>query len=303
MINFLQKEIAFLNGATIEQINKGFSSANVFKVCKDKKEYILKIYKDSIGDKKSAVEKYICANQPIPKVIEYGRTTNFGFYIIMEYIKSGTLEELYDAISEDDIFNKAKILGEKQKILNEKYMRHEENFFEEFRRNELEACDRTINMINQYKNKLPPIDVLKIKEDMKRLINYFKYDKYFFIHEDLKAANIMVSDELLMIDYEETDLTYLPISLRYEMYHIMNNDNKKDKVRAFIRGIIIGLDEEQLNDNNLSKKLAYGYLKSAFVNITKYYIKNNKQEEAYKQIASINKVYEKCKNIEELIQI
>lgn len=303
MINFLQKEIAFLNGATIEPINKGFSSANVFKVCKDKKEYILKIYKDSIGDKKSAVEKYICENQPIPKVIEYGRTTNFGFYIIMEYIECGTLEELYNNISEDDIFNKAKILGEKQRILNEKHIRYEENFFEEFRRNELEACDRTINMINQYKNKLPPIDVLKIKEDMKRLINYFKYDKYFFIHEDLKAANIMVSDELLMIDYEETSFTYLPISLRYEMYHIMNNDNKKDKVRAFIRGIMEGIDEEQLNDNNLSKKLAYGYLKSAFVNITKYYIKNNKQEEAYKQIASINKVYEKCKNIEELIQI
>ena len=39
----------------------------------------------------------------------------------------------------------------------------------------------------------------------------------------------------------------------------MNEDEKANKSKKLITGIITGINKEQLNDINLSKKLAYAY--------------------------------------------
>ena len=302
MIDILKEEIKFLDKCSkIELINKGLSYANVFKLYQDDKEYILKVYKDNNIDRKSITDKYIETNQPIPKVIEYGKTENFGYYVIMEYLANGTLEEGYDNLSEEEVFNKAKILGEKHKILIEKYSPVDHDFFTQFKNTEFQKYNQTVELIEKYKERLPNIDVVKIENDMERLIKYFKDDKPLYMHWDLKADNIMISDELLMIDYEGGSLLYLPIALRCEVYHIINNDAKAKKSKIFIEGIISGIDEKLLEDKNLNKKLAYAYLKSAFVYIVGYLLKNNRIEEAREQIKKINNAYSRSEKIEDLL--
>lgn len=302
MIDIIKKEIKFIdNCSKIELINKGLSYSKVFKVYKEDNIYILKVYQDSNIDRRSITDKYIETHQPIPKVIEYGKTENFGYYIIMEYLDNGTLEEMYDTLLEEDVFNKAKILGEKHKILIQKYNSNENDFFTKFKNGESQRYKQTIELMEKYKNILPNIDIIKIKNDMERLIEYFKDDIPFHMHWDLKADNIMMSNELLMIDYENGFLLYLPIALRCEIYHIMNNDNKSKKSKAFIKGIISGIDEKLLADKNLNKKLAYAYLKSEFVYIIKYLLNNNRIEEAIDRINKINTVYSKYEKIENLL--
>lgn len=302
MIESLKKEIEFLDKCSkIELINKGLSYAKVFKLYQDNKKYILKVYKDNNLDRKSVTDKYIETKQPIPNVLEYGKTENFGYYIIMEYISDGTLEEAYESLLEEDIFNKARILGDKQKILIEKYTNINDNFFTEFKQTELKKYNQTVELIEKYKNVLPDIDVVKIRNDMERLIEYLKDDVPIYMHWDLKADNIMISNEFLMIDYENSALIYLPIALRCEIYHIMNNDEKANKSKQFIKGIISGIDKKQLEDKNLDKKLAYAYLKSSFVYIVDYLLTNNRIEEAKEQIDKINKVYAKAEKLEKLL--
>lgn len=302
MIDILKKEIKFIDKCSkIELINKGLSYAKIFKIYKSNKTYILKVYQDSNVDRKSITDKYIETHQPIPKVIEYGKTKSFGYYIIMEYLGNGTLEEMYDQLSEEEIFNKAKILGERHKILIQKYNSNENDFFTKFKDIELKNYKQTIELMERYKDILPNIDIIKIKSDMERLIEYFKDDIPLHMHWDLKADNIMVSNELLMIDYENGSLLYLPIALRCEIYHIMNNDNKAKKSRAFLKGLISGINEKLLEDGNLNKKLAYAYLKSEFVYIIKYLLNNNRIEEAVERINKINIVYSKDGKIENLL--
>lgn len=302
MIDFLKKEIRFLNRCSkIELINKGLSYAKVFKLYQNDKKYILKIYADSNVDRKGVTDKYIETNQPIPNVLEYGKTENFGYYIIMEYMGNGTLEEVYDTLLEEEIFNKARTLGDKQKILIEKYTNINDNFYTEFKQTELKKYNHTVELIEKYKNLLPDIDTVKIKNDIERLIEYFKDDAPLYMHWDLKADNVMLSDEFLMIDYENSALIYLPIALRCEIYHIMNNDEKANKSKQFIEGIISGIDKKQLEDKNLDKKLAYAYLKSSFVYIVDYLLTNNRIEEAKEQIDKINKVYAKVEKLEKLL--
>ena len=262
---------------------------------------MLKIYKDNSLDRKSVTDKYIETNQPIPNILEYGQTENLGYYIIMDYMDNGTLEEVYDNLIQEDIFNKAGKLGKKQKILIEKYTNINDNFFTEFKKAELKKYNQTVELIEKYKKILPNIDVEKIKNDTERLIEYFKDDIPLYMHWDLKADNIMVSDEFLMIDYENSALIYLPIALRCEIYHIMNNDEKANKSKQFIEGIITGIDKKQLDDKNLNKKLAYAYLKSSFVYIVGYLLANNRIEEAKEQINKINDVYLKGEKIEKLL--
>lgn len=302
MIESLKKEIRFLNRCSkIELINKGLSYAKVFKLYQNDKKYILKVYADSNVDRKGVTDKYIETNQPIPNVLEYGKTENFGYYIIMEYMGNGTLEEVYDTLLEEDIFNKARTLGDKQKILIEKYTNINDNFYTEFKQTELKKYNHTVELIEKYKNVLPDIDTVKIKNDIERLIEYFKDDAPLYMHWDLKADNVMLSDEFLMIDYENSALIYLPIALRCEIYHIMNNDEKANKSKQFIKGIISGIDKKQLEDKNLEKKLAYAYLKSSFVYIVDYLLTNNRIEEAKEQIDKINKVYAKAEKLEKLL--
>lgn len=303
MIDSLKKEIKFLDKCSkVELINKGLSYAKVFKLYQDDKKYILKVYKDNNLERKSVTDKYIETNQPIPNVLEYGQTENLGYYIIMDYMDNGTLEEVYDNLIEDDIFNKARKLGEKQKILIEKYTGDiNDDFFTEFKKVECKKYNQTVELIEKYKKILPNIDVEKIKNDMERLIEYFKEDIPLYMHWDLKADNIMVSDEFLMIDYENSALIYLPIALRCEIYHIMNNDEKANKSKQFIKGIIYGIYKKQLDDKNLNKKLAYAYLKSSFVYIVGYLLANNRIEEAKEQINKINDVYLKRKEVEKLL--
>lgn len=302
MIEPLKKEIKFLDKCSkIELINKGLSYAKVFKLYQDDKKYILKVYADNNVDRKGVTDKYIETKQPIPNVLEYGKTENLGYYIIMDYMGDGTLEEVYDSFLEDDIFNKAKRLGERQKILIEKYTNINENFFIDFKKTELKKYNQTVELIKKYKEILPNIDVIKIKNDMERLIEYFKDDVPLYMHWDLKADNVMVSDEFLMIDYENSALIYLPIALRCEIYHIMNHDEKSNKSKQFIKGVISGIDKKQLEDKNLNKKLAYAYLKSSFVYIVGYLLANSRIEEAKEQINKINDVYRKSKEIENLL--
>lgn len=89
---------------------------------------------------------------------------------------------------------------------------------------------------------------------MERLIDSFKDNSYFYMHMDLKADNIMIDNEFLMIDYENSCLIYLPIALRCEIYHIMNNDEKAEKSKEFIKGVISGINQAQLKDKNINKK-------------------------------------------------
>ena len=255
MIESLKREIEFLDKCSkIELINKGLSYAKVFKLYQDDKKYILKVYKDNNVDRKGVTDKYIETNQPIPKVLEYGKTESLGYYIIMDYMGNGTLEEVYNTLLEEDIFNKARTLGDKQKILIENYTNINDNFFSEFKKTELKKYNQTVDLIEKYKEVLPDIDTVKIKNDIERLIEYFKDDEPLYMHWDLKADNVMVSDEFLMIDYENSALIYLPIALRCEIYHIMNNDEKANKSKQFIKGIISGIDKKQLEDKNLNKK-------------------------------------------------
>ncbi|MCI8641747.1 MAG: hypothetical protein HFJ59_07810 [Clostridia bacterium] len=303
MIESLKREIEFLDKCSkIELINKGLSYAKVFKLYQDDKKYILKVYKDNNVDRKGVTDKYIETNQPIPKVLEYGKTESLGYYIIMDYMGNGTLEEVYNTLLEEDIFNKARTLGNKQKILIENYTNINDNFFSEFKQTELKKYNQTVDLIEKYKEVLPDIDTVKIKNDIERLIEYFKDDEPLYMHWDLKADNVMVSDEFLMIDYENSALIYLPIALRCEIYHIMNNDEKANKSKQFIKGIISGIDKKQLEDKNLNKKLAYAYLKSSFVYIVGYLLTNNRIEEAKEQIDKINKVYTKSEKLEKLLQ-
>ena len=303
MIESLKREIEFLDKCSkIELINKGLSYAKVFKLYQDDKKYILKVYKDNNVDRKGVTDKYIETNQPIPKVLEYGKTESLGYYIIMDYMGNGTLEEVYNTLLEEDIFNKARTLGDKQKILIENYTNINDNFFSEFKQTELKKYNQTVDLIEKYKEVLPDIDTVKIKNDIERLIEYFKDDEPLYMHWDLKADNVMVSDEFLMIDYENSALIYLPIALRCEIYHIMNNDEKANKSKQFIKGIISGIDKKQLEDKNLNKKLAYAYLKSSFVYIVGYLLTNNRIEEAKEQIDKINKVYTKSEKLEKLLQ-
>lgn len=302
MIEDLKKEIPFLNTCSkIELINKGLSYASVYRLECDNCEYVLKVYKDNNINRESIVKKYLDTNQPIPKILKYGKTKNFGFYIIMEYIRVGTLEDNYNRFSENEIFLKAKVLGEKHKSLIQKYSHDAFDFHEKFINSEFEKYDKTVELIQKYQDVLPLIDVLKIKEDMERLIVYFKEDHPLYMHWDLKADNILASDEFLMIDYEGGEVLYLPIALRCEIYHIMNNDDNSLKSRSFLKGIITGIDESQLLDPNLNKKLAYAYLKSAFVYIIGYLLNNQRVDDAVNQIKKINDVYSKCEKIEELI--
>ena len=303
MIESLKREIEFLDKCSkIELINKGLSYAKVFKLYQDDKKYILKVYKDNNVDRKGVTDKYIETNQPIPKILEYGKTESLGYYIIMDYMGNGTLEEVYNTLLEEDIFNKARTLGDKQKILIENYTNINDNFFTEFKQTELKKYNQTVDLIEKYKEVLPDIDTVKIKNDIERLIEYFKDDAPLYMHWDLKADNVMVSDEFLMIDYENSALIYLPIALRCEIYHIMNNDEKANKSKQFIKGIISGIDKKQLEDKNLNKKLAYAYLKSSFVYIVGYLLTNNRIEEAKEQIDKINKVYTKSEKLEKLLQ-
>lgn len=303
MIESLKREIEFLDKCSkIELINKGLSYAKVFKLYQDDKKYILKVYKDNNVDRKGVTDKYIETNQPIPKVLEYGKTESLGYYIIMDYMGNGTLEEVYNTLLEEDIFNKARTLGNKQKILIENYTNINDNFFTEFKQTELKKYNQTLKLIEKYKEVLPDIDTVKIKNDIERLIEYFKDDIPLYMHWDLKADNVMVSDEFLMIDYENSALIYLPIALRCEIYHIMNNDEKANKSKQFIKGIISGIDKKQLEDKNLNKKLAYAYLKSSFIYIVGYLLTNNRIEEAKEQIDKINKVYTKSEKLEKLLQ-
>lgn len=302
MVDSLKKEIKFLDKCSkIELINKGLSYAKVFKLYQDSKEYILKVYKDNNVDRKGVTDRYIETKQPIPNVLEYGKTENLGYYIIMDYMGNGTLEEVYESLLEDDIFNKARRLGERQKTLIEKYTNNKDNFFTDFKNAELKKYNQTVELIEKHKEVLPDIDVLKIKSDMERLIEYFKDDTPLYMHWDLKADNVMVSNEFLMIDYENSALLYLPIALRCEIYHIMNSDEKANKSKRFIKGVISGIDKKQLEDEDLNKKLAYAYLKSAFVYIVGYLLTNNVIEEAKEQINKINTVYGKSEKIESLL--
>ena len=77
----------------------------------------------------------------------------------------------------------------------------------------------------------------------------------------------------------------------------MNEDEKSKKCMEFIKGFITGVDADHLEDVNLNKKLEYAYLKSAFVYIIGYLLKNNRIDEARKQIEKINKVYLKTNKI------
>lgn len=302
MIDSLKKEIRFLNRCSkIECINKGLSYAKVFKLYQEDKKYILKVYKDNNVDRKSVTDKYIETKQPIPNVLEFGKTENFGYYIIMEYMCEGTLEDIYESLLEEEIFNKARMLGDKQKILIEKYTNIKDNFYTEFKQTELKKYNQAVELIEKYRKVLPNIEIVKIKNDIERLIEYFKDDEPLYMHWDLKADNIMVSDECLMIDYENSALIYLPIALRCEIYHIMNNDEKANKSKQFIKGIISGIDKKQLEDKNLNKKLAYAYLKSSFIYIVGYLLTNNRIEEAKEQINKINNVYEKTEKLENLL--
>lgn len=302
MIDILKKEIDFLKDISkIELVNKGLSYANVYKVYKNNQVFILKVYKDNNVDRVDIVKKYLDTYQPIPHVIEYGKTETFGFYIIMEYISVGTLEENYDRLSENEIFDKAYILGKKHKELIRKYSPSKSHFFENFKKSEFEKYDKTVELIKKYIDELPEIDFLRIKNDMERLINLFKDDSPLYMHWDLKADNIMVSDELLMIDYEGGYVLYLPIALRCEIYHIMNEDEYANKSLSLLKGVISGIDEELLNDVNLKKKLAYSYIKSAFVYIIGYLLNNGRIDDARNQIIKINRVYSKTEEIEDLI--
>lgn len=304
MIGDLKREIPFLSTCSkIELINKGLSYASVYRLEYDDCKYVLKVYKDNNINRESIVKKYLDTNQPIPKILEYGRTKSFGFYIIMEYISSGTLEDNYDNISEDEVFLKAKVLGEKHKLLIDKYSLDSGDFYDKFTKSEFEKYDKTVELIQKYQDVLPLIDVLKIKKDMERLIICFKEDYPLYMHWDLKADNVLVSDEFLMIDYEGGEVLYLPIALRCEIYHIMNNDENSLKSKKFLKGIIAGIDESQLLDPNLNKKLAYAYLKSAFVYIVGYLLNNQRIDDAVNQIRKINNVYSKCEKIEKLIDL
>lgn len=304
MIDDMKNEISFLNECSkIELINKGLSYASVYRLEYNYHEYVLKVYKDNAIDRKGIVKKYLDFNQPIPKVLEYGETESFGFYIIMECISRGILEENYNTISEEDIFQRAKVLGKKHRLLIEKYSPNICDFYEKFKKSEFEKFNKTANLIHEYQNFLPAIPMLKIKEDMERLIVYFKEDSPLYMHWDLKADNILVGDEFLMIDYEGGEILYLPIALRCEIYHIMNGDEKSNKSKSFLKGILTGIDEQQLCDVNLNKKLAYAYLKSAFVYIVGYFLENNRIDDAVSQIKKINVVYERCERIEDLIAL
>ena len=83
----------------------------------------------------------------------------------------------------------------------------------------------------------------------------------------------------------------------------MNHDEKSNKSKQFIKGIISGIDKKQLDDKNLNKKLAYAYLKSSFVYIVGYLLANNRIEEAKEQINKINSVYSKGEKLENLIYL
>ncbi len=297
MIDIIRKEISFASDAEkIEVLNKGLSVAKLFVIYKDNKKFILKIYMDNSIDRIEITKRYIEVKQPIPHIHDYGKTETFTFYVIMDYIENGTLEDNYNSLNCEEI-NKLSIqLGKYQSELDKRFNNGESDFFDKFKESELKKLDNTIELINKNKDKLPIIDKFDIKRievDFKELIEYFNNDKCFYMHMDLKADNLMYDDgNLLMIDYENSQLTYLPTALRCEIHHIVKEDKYKEKSIAFIKGIIEGIDKEQIQDKNLNKKLAFAYLKSAFVYIVGFYLKNGEYEKANKQLEDIVEAYE-----------
>lgn len=298
MIETIKREIEFVKSADkIEILNKGLSVAKLYIIHKENNKFVLKVYMDDTIDRIEITRRYIETKQPIPNIYDYGKTETFTFYVIMDYIENGTLEENYNRLNCEDI-NKLSIeLGKYQYELNKKFNNSKLDFFDKFKVSEIKKLDNTIELINNNKDKLAIIDKFytkRIEREFKELIEYFNNDKCFYMHMDLKADNLMYKDEnLLMIDYENSQLMYLPTALRCEIHHIIKEDKYKEKSIAFIKGIIEGIDKEQLQDKNLNKKLVFAYLKSAFVYIVGFYLKNKEYEKANKQLEEILEVYEK----------
>lgn len=298
MIETIKREIEFVKSADkIEILNKGLSVAKLYIIHKENNKFVLKVYMDDTIDRIEITRRYIETKQPIPNIYDYGKTETFTFYVIMDYIENGTLEENYNRFNCEDI-NKLSIeLGKYQYELNKKFNNSKLDFFDKFKVSEIKKLDNTIELINNNKDKLAIIDKFdtkRIEREFKELIEYFNNDKCFYMHMDLKADNLMYKDEnLLMIDYENSQLMYLPTALRCEIHHIVKEDKYKEKSIAFIKGIIEGIDKEQLQDENLNKKLAFAYLKSAFVYIIGFYLKNGEYEKANKQLEEILEVYDK----------
>lgn len=298
MIETIKREIEFVKSADkIEILNKGLSVAKLYIIHKENNKFVLKVYMDDTIDRIEITGRYIETKQPIPNIYDYGKTETFTFYVIMDYIENGTLEENYNRFNCEDI-NKLSIeLGKYQYELNKKFNNSKLDFFDKFKVSEIKKLDNTIELINNNKDKLAIIDKFdtkRIEREFKELIEYFNNDKCFYMHMDLKADNLMYKDEnLLMIDYENSQLMYLPTALRCEIHHIVKEDKYKEKSIAFIKGIIEGIDKEQLQDENLNKKLTFAYLKSAFVYIVSFYLKNEEYEKANKQLEEILEVYDK----------
>lgn len=298
MIETIKREIEFVKSADkIEILNKGLSVAKLYIIHKENNKFVLKVYMDDTIDRIEITRRYIETKQPIPNIYDYGKTETFTFYVIMDYIENGTLEENYNRFNCEDI-NKLSIeLGKYQYELNKKFNNSKLDFFDKFKVSEIKKLDNTIELINNNKDKLAIIDKFdtkRIEREFKELIEYFNNDKCFYMHMDLKADNLMYKDEnLLMIDYENSQLMYLPTALRCEIHHIVKEDKYKEKSIAFIKGIIEGIDKEQLQDENLNKKLTFAYLKSAFVYIVSFYLKNEEYEKANKQLEDTLEVYEK----------
>lgn len=298
MIEIIRKEISFARDAEkIENLNKGLSVAKLYIIHKENKKFVLKVYMDETIDRIGITRKYIETKQPIPNIYDYGKTETFTFYVIMDYIENGTLEDNYDSLNCEEINRLSIELGKYQYELNKKFNNSTSDFFDKFKVSEIKKLDNTIELINNNKDKLPVIDkfdIKRIEADFKELIEYFNNDKCFYMHMDLKADNLMYDDgNLLMIDYENSQLMYLPTALRCEIHHIVKEDKYKEKSIAFIKGIIEGIDKEQLQDKNLYKKLTFAYLKSAFVYIVSFYLKNKQYEKVNKQLEDILEVYEK----------
>lgn len=287
-IDFLKKVVS------VEEIHKGLSNAKLYKVIKDGKEYLLKVYSDNNYTRINTTSNYINANQPIPLVHDYGKTEDFSFFVIMDYISSGTLEENYDLLNVKEIYDLSLNIGKAQNQLNKKFNYNSPNYYEEFKTQELEKYNITTSLINKYKNKLSIYDKMdfdKIKRLFAEYIEYFKEDRCYYMHMDLKADNLMYDkSKLLMIDYENSQLMYCPIALRCELHHIMKHDKYKDKSLAFIKGIMEGMNEKELKDRNLDKKFKFAYLKSAFVYIVAFYLKNEEFFKANQQLEDINNV-------------
>ncbi len=290
LIEKLKNEIEFLSDCEkFSPINGGGSGASLFLVLKQGLPFVVKTINRAVDIKRRNVVNYKILGLKVPNVYECGTTDSFGFYVIMDYIPGGTLKQKAKSVSPQKVYDFAVNIGLEQKTLSEEFSTavDEEVFFDEFQRIEFNDFFETVELLSRNKQQIANFNLLNFKQiekDFFSLMQEFKTEPIFYMHNDLKLENIMLSgDDYLLIDYENSQPFYLTNSFRGGAGELFVGSSAEKKAMAMLISGVVSAMLGGKEPQNLNKKLAYCFLKNTFV----YELKKALNDENFKEANAV----------------